>query len=74
MSCKDDRLQKIGIAIAGERERQHISQSELSHMLGYTNHAHLSRVEGGKKAPSLDMLFRAADALGVQVSNFIADV
>ena len=68
------RLKAIGAAIAAKREREGISQADLARMLGYTNHAHLSRVESGKKAPSLDMLFDIADALDVHVGFFFTEI
>lgn len=74
MDAKEDRLREIGLAIATERERQGISQAELARRLGYTNHAHLSRIESGKKTPSLDMLFATADTLGVKVRCFFTEI
>ena len=70
----EERLRAIGLAIASERERQHISQAELARRLGYTNHAHLSRVESGQKAPSMEMIFSTADALGCRVSYFFSKI
>jgi len=67
-------LHEIGLAIARARERENISQAELARRLGYTNHAHLSRIESGQKAPSLNMLFSAADALGVKVNYFFTKI
>jgi len=74
MEENDKRLHEIGLAIARARERENISQAELARRLGYTNHAHLSRIESGQKAPSLNMLFSAADALGVKVNYFFTKI
>ena len=35
-------------------------------------HAHLSRLESGHKQPTLEMLFRFADALEIPVSAIVA--
>ena len=43
-------------------------------MLGYTNHAHLSRVESGQKAPSVSVLLEVADILEVPVADLFDDV
>lgn len=70
MDVKTARLRALGVAIARERERQGLSQEQLSRMIGQTSHAHLSRIESGQKAPNLDMLFALADALDVRVGYF----
>lgn len=72
MEAKEERLRVLGSAIARMRENRGLSQAELARRLGYTNHAHLSRVESGKKAPSIEMLFEIADALDVHLSCFFA--
>lgn len=54
---RTQRLEAIGYAIAVQRERKNLSQAQLARMLGYTGHAHLSRIESGKKAASLEKLF-----------------
>ncbi len=71
---RKQRLEAIGYAIAVRRERKNLSQAQLARMLGYTGHAHLSRIESGKKAPSLEKLFEIADILEVDVSRFFDDV
>ena len=74
MELSEKRLKTIGHAIAVERERQGISQIKLATMLGYTNHAYLSRVECGKQMPSMEMIFELADILDVQVNYFFTDI
>ena len=67
----NNEIRAIGRAIARERERQGISQTQLALMLGYTNHAHLSRIENGKSAPSLQALFAITNALGIDIHSLI---
>ena len=74
MSQDEKRLKAIGTAIALARDRQGISQVRLAAMLGYTNHAYLSRVESGKQMPSLDMIFDLADILNVEVKYFFTEI
>lgn len=74
MDLSEKRLAAIGNAIASERERQGISQAEFARMLGYTSHAHLSRVESGQRRPSLKTIFKAADILGVEVNYFFIGI
>ena len=69
-----NRLEAIGTAIAQERQRQHMSQACLAMMLGYTNHAHLSRIERGVYKPSLNVLFKLADIFEVDVKFFFAEI
>ena len=64
---RQERLKKLGLAIAHQRELKHLSQRQLASMLGYTNHSHLSRIESGKTAPSIEMLLDIADILEVEV-------
>jgi transcriptional regulator with XRE-family HTH domain len=69
-----EQLRTLGINISRIREEHNISQIEMAYMLGYTNHAHLSRVESGKTAPSIMVLLRIADILDVRVETFFEGV
>lgn len=74
MEDNEERIRKLGAAIARCRESEGISQNALSRMLGYDSHAHLSRIETGKRAPSVELLFEIADALDTKVSYFFTDL
>lgn len=67
-------LRKLGFAIARLREERNITQSDLATMVGYTNPAHISRIESGSKSPSLLLLFEIADILEVSVKDFFVDL
>ena len=74
MDIKQLRLREIGSAIARERSRQGLNQTQLSYMIGNSNHSYLSRVESGLKVPSLIMIFKVADALDVNINRFFTRV
>ena len=74
MDLNEETIRRIGEAIARRREEEGISQKALSRMLGYTSHSHLSRIEGGKKLPSVPLLVNLADVLDVDVGYFFADI
>lgn len=66
----DDRLVRLGSAIRARRVEQHISQRKLAQMIGNSeNHSYIGRVERGELAPRVDVLFRIADALGMQMKE-----
>ena len=66
---RKSQLRALGINVSRLREKHGISQKELSVMLGYTNHTHLSRVESGQKAPSVSVLLEVADILEVPIAD-----
>ena len=48
------------------RNKQHITQKELSNITGITQ-ADISRIENGTRNPSLSMVKRLANGLGMQL-------
>lgn len=50
-----------------ERERAGLTQMALAERLGVTSQ-HLNMVESGKKAPSLDVLQRLGNELGLEIT------
>lgn len=71
---RKSQLRALGINVSRLREKRGISQKDLAVMLGYTNHAHLSRVESGQKAPSVSVLLEVADILEVPVADLFDGV
>ena len=55
----------LGQNIAFYRKRRDITQEELAERVNIHN-VHLSRIENGISAASLDTVFAIADALGVE--------
>lgn len=47
------------------------TQAELAQQLGLRTHSHISFLESGRKAPSLELLIQLADALHVSVDLLI---
>lgn len=61
----------FGVVIRRLRMERGLSQEELANCMNMYSHAHLSRLESGHKQPTLDMVFRLADALGVKAWELI---
>ena len=61
----------LGPTLRRLRFEKGLSQEELAERLGMASHAHLSRLESGRKQPTLEMLFRLADALGVKAWEIV---
>ena len=51
-----------------------LSQEALAERAGMVSHAHLCRLESGRKQPTVEMLFRLADALEVPASSIIEEM
>ena len=69
-----DRRLALGKAIREERERQKISQRKLAHMIGSSTHSYIVEIEHGTKSVGFDTVCSIADALGVKVSCFFANI
>ena len=51
-----------------------LSQEELAERAGMASHAHISRLESGRKQPTLEMLFRLAAALEVEAWKIVKEM
>ena len=67
-----ERYRAIGSNIHMVRVAAGISQTELDNRVG-SNKSAISRYENGLQKPSLDTLMRVADALGVDVVDFLKE-
>jgi transcriptional regulator with XRE-family HTH domain len=56
-----------------EREAASLSQEALAFRAGI-DRSYLSQLENNHKSPTLDLLFRLCDALGIRASELIARV
>ena len=63
---------KIGIRIRGLRREKNMTQEDLAHICEYSA-SHISAVETGERAPSLDLLILIANALGTTLDYLISD-
>jgi DNA-binding XRE family transcriptional regulator len=69
---------KYGFGMVGEELRKArraagLTQEELSFRAGL-HRTYISQLESNKKSPTLDVLFRICDALGVRASRVVAGV
>ena len=61
---------KLGQKIRELRESQNLTQEKLGDMIGISQD-YLSRIEQGKKNPTVNLLYKIAGGLGVQVCDLI---
>lgn len=61
----------FGAAMRRLRVERGLSQEELAEKMDMTSNAHISRLENGKKLPSLEMVFRLADALDIEAWEIV---
>ena len=62
----------LGKRIKHFREQKRISQDELGNLV-WINNVHISNIETGKKAPSIDLLIELANALGISTDDLLVD-
>jgi len=65
---------EFGTILRRLRLERKLSQEALAERAGMASHAYLSRLESGRKHPSVEMLFRLADALEVKASSIILEM
>ena len=64
--------EQLGKRIRHFREKAGISQDELGRRV-FVNNIHISNIETGKKAPSIDLLIELANALEVSADDLLVD-
>ena len=64
--------EKLGKRIKHFGEQKGISQDELGNVV-WVNNVHISNIETGKKAPSIDLLIELANALGISTDDLLVD-
>ena len=67
-----ERYEALGTAIKFYRVSKNISQGELAEKLEITPQ-YLSKIEHGAAHPSLDLVFKIADSLQVEVFQLLAE-
>ena len=65
---------EFGVVLRRLRFEKGLSQEALAERVGMASHAHLSRLESGHKQPTVEMLFRLAEALEVEATAIIAEM
>ena len=61
----------FGVVLRRLRLARGWSQEELAERMEMASHAHISRLESGRKQPTVAMLFRAAEALEIKAWEFV---
>ncbi len=64
--------ESIGRRIKRYRTDKGMSQDELGQIV-FVNNEHISRIEAGKKYPSLDLIVMIANALDVSADDLLTD-
>ena len=63
----------LGNELRKAREEAGITQEQLSYSAG-VDRSYISLLENNKKSPTVELLFRLCDALGVSASGLLARV
>jgi transcriptional regulator with XRE-family HTH domain len=66
----DPRERKLVEALAAERRRQGISETRFAKMIG-ASRSGICHIEAGRSHPTLLMLLRMTDGLGVKLRNYL---
>jgi len=66
-------IQFFGAKLKDLRRQHARSQIELAHQLGLASHTSIAHLEAGRKAPSLDLVLRCADAFAVTTDYLLRD-
>ncbi len=67
-----DIYRKIGLKISYYRKLKNLEQKELAYNVGISAQ-YLSRIECGQKIPSIPVLVRIAEKLGIDIALLISD-
>ena len=65
---------EFGPVLRRLRIEKDLSQEVLAERAGMVSHAHLCRLESGRKQPTVEMLFRLADALEIPASVIVTEM
>lgn len=64
--------EKMGVRISNYRSKKGLSQEQLGRMV-VADYNHISRVEKGKRRPSLELIIQIANALDVSADDILID-
>ena len=73
MAKKDD-LPDFGPVLRRFRQKKGLTQEQLAHLLDYDSATYVGHLEQGVKRPSVDLLFKIANALGVEPEEMIVEM
>lgn len=63
----------LGRRIRSERKARNLTQQELADAAGMDT-THLSRIESGKAVPSINVVKKLSDVLGLPIATLFADI
>ena len=66
-------MQRFGEKLHTLRLQRGMSLRELARALGFQSHSHITKVETGKRSPSLELAMQIADLFGVTVDQLVRD-
>jgi transcriptional regulator with XRE-family HTH domain len=66
-------MRRFGEKLHTLRHRRGLSLRELAHALGFQSHSHITKIETGKRSPSLELAIQIADLFGVSVDQLVRD-
>ena len=67
------KMRRFGEKLRTLRRRQGMTLQELSHILGHADHTYLSRIENGKKTPSIELVLIIAQMFAVTTDELLKD-
>lgn len=66
-------MQRFGEKIRRLRQRDSMTLQQLSELLGYSDHTHLSRIESGRKKPSTELVIQLSRVFSVTTDDLLFD-
>jgi transcriptional regulator with XRE-family HTH domain len=76
MTSREERTREdelFGAAIRRHRQAQGLSQGRLGELAGLSQR-YLSMLERGENSPTLNVIFRLCDALGIKAAKLLEEV
>jgi transcriptional regulator with XRE-family HTH domain len=66
-------MRRFGEKLHTLRERRGMSLCELARALGFQSHSHITKIETGKRSPSLELAIQIANLFAVSVDQLVRD-
>lgn len=66
-------MQRFGEKLRTLRKRRGMTLQELAEVLGHADHTFLSRVENGKKPPSIELILLLSQIFNVTTDQLLKD-
>ena len=66
-----DSLKNFGTVLRNKRREKGLSQEALAERLDMSSHSHICRLESGQMGPTLEMVFKMAEALEMKAWELV---